>query len=48
MERYLTTEVDLEPYLVIIESEDCWFVKSVILFASTKTENVKTAPLNLN
>ena len=42
------TEVDLEPYFVIIESEDCWFIKSAILFASTKTENVKAALLNLN
>ena len=41
-------EVDLEPFLVIIESEDCWFIKSVIFFASTKTENVKAALLNLN
>ena len=48
MERYFTAEADLELFLVIIASEDCWFIKSVILFASTKTENVKAALLNLN
>ena len=48
MERYLTTEVDLQPFLAILESEDCCLSSQSYSLQHQKAENVKAALLNLN